>query len=236
MQPPRPPAWIEPDVASTVVFLGVVAFVGGCLVAGLARDRKPAVLTVLAVAPPLALWLGITAALAASGVMERDGYGVALLVVPSLVGAVALALSPAGGVLARLPVAALIGFQAFRLPLELLLHHWHQGGIVPVQMTWEGENFDVLTGLLAIPLMVAGLRWELPRLAVWVFQLVGFGLLLNVLRVAFGSAPTPMQAYPDPMLLPFHVPFSWIVSMCVAGALAGHLVIFRWLAMPPSRG
>lgn len=240
MQPPGTPPFVEPDLASTVVFVGIVLFVATSVIAGLARMSKEWVLTVLAAAPAMAMWLGGTAALSASGIMGQDGFAVLLLVAPSLVAAVVLAASPTGRILARLPVAALVGFQAFRLPLELVLHRWYELGTVPVQLTWEGENLDVVTGVAALFLMVVGARWRLSRAVVWLFQIVGVGLLLNVIRVAFGSAPTAFRIYEEPVLLPFHVPFSWIVSVCVAGALAGHLVLFRWLLSPaqsdPSEG
>ena len=31
------------------------------------------------------------------------------------------------------------------------------------------------------------------------------------------------------VLLVFHAPYAWIIPMCVAPALAGHLLLFRWL-------
>lgn len=229
MQPPGTPLFVTPDDASTTVFVLIVLFVAVSLVAGIARTSERSVLTVLVSAPLAALWLGGTAALSASGVLARGDFAVGLLVGPSLLAAVVLPLTGVGARLAKLPVAALVGFQAFRLPLEILLHHWYEGGTVPVQISWSGDNGDVVTGVLATILLLWGLRWELPPWVVWGFQLVGFGLLLNVLRVALTSAPTPFLAYATPILLPFHVPFGWIVSVCVAGALAGHLVLFRWL-------
>ena len=49
-----------------------------------------------------------------------------------------------------LPIAALVGVQAFRLPLELVLARWKNQGVIPVQMTFEGHNFDIVTGVLAL--------------------------------------------------------------------------------------
>ena len=41
---------------------------------------------------------------------------------------------------------------------------------------------------------------------------------------------TVRQFWDEPSVqLPLHVPYGWIVSMCVAGALFGHLVALRWL-------
>jgi hypothetical protein len=32
-----------------------------------------------------------------------------------------------------------------------------------------------------------------------------------------------------PVLLPFNFPHGWIVPFCMAPALAGHVLVFRWL-------
>ena len=147
-------------------------------------------------------------------------------------GAVALAFSGVGQRVAQnLPLYALVGFQVFRLPLELVLHRWYMEGVLPVQMTYAGRNFDVLTGLLALvvaPLMYFGM---LSRRAAWVFNLIGSALLVNVASIAVRSSPVPLRAYMNepPVLLALHAPFTWIVPVCVAGALFGHLITFRRL-------
>ena len=48
--------------------------------------------------------------------------------------------------------------QAFRLPLEMILHGLYDSGDLPVQMTWSGLNFDVVTGATAALLGLVGLR------------------------------------------------------------------------------
>jgi hypothetical protein len=30
------------------------------------------------------------------------------------------------------------------------------------------------------------------------------------------------------LLLPMYLPFTWIIPICVAGALFGHVVVLRW--------
>ncbi len=179
-------------------------------------------------------WLAITGAVSGSGILEAPGVpprgmffllgcnGLALL----------FALSAGGRRLADgLPIAALVGFHAFRLPLELVLHQWYGEGVLPVQMTYSGRNLDILTGILAV---VAGLwlwRRGPSRAVVWAFNLVGFGLLLNVGAIAVLSSPFPFRVFTNEpaVLLIFHFPYGWILPMCVAPALAGHVVVFRWL-------
>lgn len=52
-----------------------------------------------------------------------------------------------------------------------------------------------------------------------------------VTAIAITSAPTPLRRFTEgpPVVLPFHVPFNWIVNVHVWTALVGHLVIGRAL-------
>ena len=49
-------------------------------------------------------------------------------------------------------LAWLIGLQVFRVAVEIFLALGYRAGFVPVQMTVEGRNWDVLTGLTALPM------------------------------------------------------------------------------------
>lgn len=40
-------------------------------------------------------------------------------------------------------IATLIGFQGFRVFVEVFLWMGYNDGFVPVQMTWEGRNLDL---------------------------------------------------------------------------------------------
>ncbi len=126
----------------------------------------------------------------------------------------------------KTPLWALVGFQAFRLPLEIVLHLWHGEGVMPVQMTWSGANLDVISGIVALLLAPAARK---SRAAAWIAGSVGFVLLLNVIRVAITSMPTPLLSYPEPMVAPLYLPINYIASVCVVGALIGHMLLFRRL-------
>ena len=52
------------------------------------------------------------------------------------------------------------------------------------------------------------------------------------MSIAVLSSPFPFRMFfnePAVQLI-FYVPYGWILPMCVAPALAGHVVLFRWLA------
>lgn len=183
----------------------------------------------LAVALGLGVWLGGLAGLVASGRLPSLPLsGLPLFFGVVFVVSIAAALSPLGGRMsATLPLAALVGFQAFRLPLELVLHSWAEQGTIPETMTWTGQNWDIVSGIVA--LLAAPLANRRRGLA-WGANIVGGLLLLNVIRVAVMSSPLPFAwGQQPPLLLAWHLPYALIAPVCVGGALFGHLVLTRAL-------
>jgi hypothetical protein len=53
-----------------------------------------------------------------------------------------------------MPLLTLVGLQSFRLPLQLALHRAAEQGIIPVQLSYSGYNFDIVTGMGATVLYV----------------------------------------------------------------------------------
>jgi hypothetical protein len=235
------PLMVQPSTSSTVAFVTVVVAVAVMLVLG-TRAAGPALREALAytrrwvwgTAVALVAWLVVTAVVSASGVLEAPGLPPRALVFMAGTNLVAVifACSRAGTrLVVGLPVAALVGFQAFRLPLELVLHRWYVEGVLPVQMTYAGRNFDIVSGILGLAIGLWLWRRGPSRPLVWLFNLVGLGLLLTVGSIAVLSSPVPFRTFMNepPVLLVFQAPYGWIVPMCVAPALAGHLLVFRWL-------
>ncbi|MEZ0268322.1 MAG: hypothetical protein ACAI43_26645 [Phycisphaerae bacterium] len=226
--------------ASLAAFVLIVAAVLGVVVVGVfAAHRRlglPAGRRTATVHVGLLLWVAITSVPVATGLLAAGPMPrIPLYFAAINLAGVLFAFSRTGRALAiGLPLAALVAFQAFRLPLELVLHHWAGRGVIPPTMTWTGQNFDIVTGVLALLLAPFASR---SRAAAWAFNLIGFALLLNVMRVAMMSSPLPF-AWPDvrpPLQLVLHLPYAWIGSVCVAGALAGHIVLTRALLAPRGR-
>lgn len=181
-----------------------------------------------------AVYLGASAALAAAGVLARLDVRpppVGVLLVALGLGAVALAFSRFGDRLLAWPLAALVGFQAFRVPVELLLAATHHAGALPVEMTYEGFNFDVATGLLAVPLAVWAWRGTVPRAVLWAWNVLGVALLAVVVTIAATSALGVVATDPR-VTLPVAWPGVWLPAWLVQLALLGHLLVFRALARP----
>lgn len=171
--------------------------------------------------------LGLFSAASASGIVAKSfvPFGPMLFLL-IFVFSLTFTFSQSGKHLAEiLPLTILIGFQGFRVPLELILHQWSLSGTIPETMTWSGQNWDIAAGavsILAIPLVKKSLKVALAVNA------VGFLLLLNVVRVVVLSSPLPFAWELDrPLLLVAHFPYSLIGPLFVMPAMIGHLVTFR---------
>ena len=210
-----------------VVIAVLVAFVIGVRVAyrgGGAEGRR----VTTRVALGTVVWIALVSILVGSGTLRARPLGG----FPQFFGAVLLVgvvvgLSPIGARLATLPLWALVGFQAFRLPLELVLHSWAAQGTIPETMTWSGQNWDIVSGIVAL----AAAPWaDRYRAIAWVANGVGAILLLNVMRVAALSSPLPFGWHvTPPLLLAWHLPYALIGPACVCGAIVGHVVLTRAL-------
>lgn len=186
------------------------------------------------------LYLVLPAWLAMSGHLDAQ-VGPVPLAMPLILGltvlTVAASFSAAGHrVATALPLAALVGLQVFRLPLELLLHRLAAAGEIPMVMTYAGWNFDIVTGLTALVLGLWLVRGRVPTALVLGWNVMGLVLLVTIVTISVLAAPGPLQRFTDgpPNLLPVCFPYVWLPTVLVQLALAGHLLVFRRLRMIPS--
>ena len=233
--------------ASTGLFTGFVAlsvalaalFTAGVYWSSVRTDATPAVArrraTIAAVAA--IVWMVATAVAAARGLLHFESPRTMIALFPAVFAlAAVIALSPLGRRLATgLPIAVLVGSQSFRVIVELLMHRAYNEGLMPVQMSYSGRNFDIVTGLTAIvvALIVArqGASWSRPLVFAW--NTLGVALLANILVVAVLSAPTPMRRFTNE---PANVwitqfPWVWLPAVMVLAAIAGHVLVYRRVAL-----
>jgi hypothetical protein len=221
-----------PSLAALVVgLLAVGVFVAERRLgseAGLAM-RRAACSALFAVA-----WAGLTLLIAERGMLARFDARpppLMLLLVPTLGGAVVLACSRFGErLLLGLPLWALVGSQAFRLPLELVMHQAALSGTMPVEMSFSGYNFDIVSGASALLLgMALALGWAGPRAAL-IWNLGGLLLLGNIIVIAIAATPVFQAFGPEHLNVWItQAPYVLLPTVLVMAALFGHVLVFRKL-------
>lgn len=183
-------------------------------------------------------WLLLTALIAASGVlrwfdaMPPPFAGPALAVVAI---GIAVRCSSLGTRLVRgLPLWALVGSQVFRFPLELLMNRAYVEGVMPVQMSYSGQNYDILSGISAGVLALWLARGRVARWVVGAWNMLGFALLVNIVTVAIVSTPV-FRWFGDERLNVWvtYPPFVWLPGILVTAALMGHILVWRKLFERP---
>jgi hypothetical protein len=184
-----------------------------------------------------AAWAALTLLLAQSGLLARfDARPPPFLVlmIVTLLGAVLVGRSRLGRRLALgLPLWALVGFQSFRLPLELVMHRAASDGTMPVEMSFSGYNFDIVSGASALLLSIALARGLLGARAVLLWNVLGILLLANIVLIAVAATPK-FHAFGPTHLNTWvsQPPFVLLPSVLVMAALLGHVLVFRKLREP----
>jgi hypothetical protein len=113
-----------------------------------------------------------------------------------------------------------------RVPVELCLHLLYQSGQIPQLMTFEGRNFDILSGLTAPFVAIWAFRGgkiNKPLLVVW--NLLALGLLINIVTHAILSLETPFQrlAFEQPNRAVLYFPFIWLPAIVVPVVFVSHI-------------
>jgi hypothetical protein len=227
-------SWGIAVIALALAVLFVLAHRAAALDLGLPRasvHRRTATAALL-----IMVWLLAFGIAAGSGVLARFDLRPAPLLLAMVVvaaGVLGFSLSSAGKFLASGPsLTALVGFQVFRLPLELVMHQAALSGVMPPQMTYTGRNFDIVTGITAGLLAPAIATRSAPRWLIAAWNGMGLGLVLVVMGIGLVSTPM-IRAFGDGALNTWIAwfPFVWLPAVMVAAAITGHVLVFRRLAM-----
>ncbi|HUE89196.1 MAG TPA: hypothetical protein VMO26_24215 [Vicinamibacterales bacterium] len=189
----------------------------------------------------VSLWMSLTWAVASTGIIadfDRRPPPIVLMLLTVLTISTAVAFTRYGTrFVDGLPLWILVAGQAFRFPLEWLMHRAADEGVMPPQMSYSGWNFDIVTGIAAIPvalLLARGFRHARTIAVAW--NVLGSVLLINILTIAMLSTPL-VAAFGSDRLNTWvaHPPYVWLPAVMVVCAITGHLVIFRKLRATATR-
>jgi hypothetical protein len=156
-----------------------------------------------------------------------------LLVLPPLLFIILLFLLPKGRkFLDSLDPKMLTLLHIVRIPVELVLFWLFLHKTVPQLMTFEGRNFDILSGLTAPFIFYFGfVKRKLNRKLILAWNFICLLLLLNIVVNAIFSAPFPFQkfAFDQPNIAILYFPFIWLPCCVVPLVLLSHLASIRKL-------
>ena len=136
--------------------------------------------------------------------------------------------------LQSIPPHWLVWMQTFRIAVELLLLLAFINNKLPVQMTFEGKNFDIFSGILALPVgyVLAKRKSHASKWAV-IYNFIGIFLLINILVIAVLSMPTSIRYFMNEPanVLVAEFPFILLPGILVPLAYTLHIFSLRQLLL-----
>lgn len=193
------------------------------------RQSKTALIIIL-------LWLGLQTVLGLSGfysVTNSIPPRIIFLGLPPLVLIISLFMTSKGKeFLDSMNLKVLTILHVIRIPVELVLYALFVNKAIPELMTFEGRNFDILSGLSA-PLVYAFyfFKKQMSNRTLLIWNIICLGLLLNIVINAVLSVPTPIQqfAFDQPNIAVLCFPYNWLPACVVPLVLLSHLAAIRQL-------
>ncbi len=119
-----------------------------------------------------------------------------------------------------------------RIPVEIVLYWLALHKAIPQLMTFEGRNWDIISGLTAPLIYYYGFVInKLSKSILIGWNIVCLGLVLNVMINGILSVPSPIQqfAFEQPNIAILYFPFVLLPAVIVPVVIFVHLVSLRRL-------
>ena len=119
-----------------------------------------------------------------------------------------------------------------RVPVELTLYWLFLYKQIPQLMTFEGVNYDILSGITAPVMVLLCLGTpRIRRMPLLIWNFICLALLFNIVIRAILAAPTPFQqlAFDQPNVAVLYFPYIWLPAFIVPAVLLSHLIAIRRL-------
>jgi len=229
-------------IATTVIFYGLllVRLKKSLAATSFTESKKKRIFNGTLIS--LLLWAIVTSILSLSGFLSDFGtfppkIGITL-VIPLVAIIWMVRTKEVKEILIHTPAESLIWLQCFRIVVEVLLWRLYVDNLAPVQMTFEGRNFDILSGLtaLVVAYLVANNKISSSLAIAWNFACIA--LLVNIVAIAILSMPTPFRVFmnePSNTIVT-KFPIVWLPAFLVPLAYGLHFLSLRQYFMKGDRG
>jgi hypothetical protein len=183
-----------------------------------------------------AVWIMIQSALTATGfftVTDTLPPRFLLLIVFPLIGMLTMFSTTKGKLfMDRFNTGNLTLLHSIRVPVEMVLFLLFLHKAMPQLMTFEGRNFDLISGVTAPLIYYFGYsKKKLGTKILLTWNVICLLILLFTVTNAILSAPTPFQkfGFDQPSAAIFYFPFAWLPGVLVPLVIFSHLITIRFL-------
>lgn len=188
----------------------------------------------------LITWLAILGILSGNGFFE-DTFSLPpkliVAIIPPLLTIILLFVTKKGKrFIDNLPLQTLTWLNTVRIPVEIGLYLLFIHKTIPRLMTFEGRNFDIISGITAPLIAWFGfVKRKLPKNVILLWNVICLLLVLNIVTNGILSVPMRLQqfAFDQPNIAVLYFPFIWLPAFIVPVVIFTHLVAIRQLTNRP---
>jgi hypothetical protein len=129
-------------------------------------------------------------------------------------------------------VKALTLLHTIRIGIEMVLFWLFLNKTMPQLMTFEGRNFDLISGITAPLIYYFGfVKQKMGAKTMLAWNFICLAILLFTVSNAILSAPTPFQkfGFDQPTIAVLYFPFVWLPGVVVPLVIFSHLISIRLL-------
>jgi len=229
---------MEPNIPIylSVLFTGLTAALSGLIIYGVSRAIKkmypsnPTMQRITGfVALCLVMWLIFLKVISTKHILDQWSLmppRLMIILLPPLIVTILIASSKkTGELLKNIPTHWMIYVQSFRILMEVILLLLFVEKIIPVQMTFEGRNFDILVGITALITGTGVMKNKISPKGIIAWNMFGLILLANIVIVAVLSTPLPIRTFmnePANTVIAYF-PFVWLAGFVVPVAYSLHV-------------
>lgn len=220
-------------IATTVIFYGILLAVLKKSLASttFSETKKKKIFNGTLIS--LIAWAAITAILSLRGIFgDFSTFPPKLfiaLIVPLVAIIWAVRTKEAKEILVNTPPATIIWIQSFRIIVEILIWRLFVDNLAPIQMTFEGRNLDILSGLSAVVIAILVTKNKISSRLVILWNFVCLALLVNIVAIAILSMPLPFRVFMNEPAntIVTKFPIIWLPAMLVPLAYGLHFLSLR---------
>ncbi len=152
------------------------------------------------------------------------------IIVPLITVLILLFHKDTNSIIPHINLIVLTQLQVFRVFVEIVLWLLFIQNRLPEQMTFEGQNFDIIAGitsLLAARFFLNSRGWMIG------WNIIGLGLLINIVSIAILSMPTSLRVFENEPAntIVTQFPFIFLPAFLVPLAYILHFLSLKKLLM-----
>jgi hypothetical protein len=191
--------------------------------------------TAFAIIAGLAVWLGYVGLFSSLGYMRDASLrppGIVWVVGPVVLFVVFVVVRSNIGarVAAAIPLWLILGFESFRIGVELLIHRLWEDGLVPKLLTYAGGNVDMFVGLSAPIIAWIATKGRLGLRLAMGWNVLGLLSLANVAASSVLTGPLKLISTEVPNVAMGIFPYTFIPGFLAPLAVTLHVLAIRAIA------